>query len=453
MRKLIIIEGLDGSGKSTQVKLLEEYFKAKNIDYKKIKLPDYDNPSSTLVKMYLGGEFGKSADDVNAYAAGAFYAVDRFASYKLNWGSDYEKGTVILADRYATSNSIYQMEKISEDEWDSYLEWSADFEYNKIGIPSPDAVIYLDMPVEMLSKEALDVILHGTKGKKIKMKRVTSYGSGTYVNDFEGVVNNLKRRYDETTSDWARSDIESVMVSSRCPDCKGARLSPISLSVTVGGKNIHQFCQMPISEELEFIENLELTEKERMIGRLILREIKERLNFLNAVGLDYLSLSREAATLSGGEAQRIRLATQIGSSLTGVLYILDEPSIGLHQRDNEKLLGTLRHLRDLGNTLIVVEHDEDTMRAADYVVDIGPGAGVHGGELIAAGSVDDIIACRSSITGQYLSGEKKIPVPLQRRAGNGHKLTVYGAAENNLKKIDVEIPLGQFVACVIWCFV
>ncbi len=304
----------------------------------------------------------------------------------------------------------------------------------------------LDMPVEMLSKEALDVILHGTKGKKIKMKRVTSYGSGTYVNDFEGVVNNLKRRYDETTSDWARSDIESVMVSSRCPDCKGARLSPISLSVTVGGKNIHQFCQMPISEELEFIENLELTEKERMIGRLILREIKERLNFLNAVGLDYLSLSREAATLSGGEAQRIRLATQIGSSLTGALYILDEPSIGLHQRDNEKLLGTLRHLRDLGNTLIVVEHDEDTMRAADYVVDIGPGAGVHGGELIAAGSVDDIIACRSSITGQYLSGEKKIPVPLQRRAGNGHKLTVYGAAENNLKKIDVEIPLGQFVA-------
>lgn len=309
----------------------------------------------------------------------------------------------------------------------------------------------LDMPVEMLSKEALDVILHGTKGKKIKMKRVTSYGSGTYVNDFEGVVNNLKRRYDETTSDWARSDIESVMVSSRCPDCKGARLSPISLSVTVGGKNIHQFCQMPISEELEFIENLELTEKERMIGRLILREIKERLNFLNAVGLDYLSLSREAATLSGGEAQRIRLATQIGSSLTGVLYILDEPSIGLHQRDNEKLLGTLRHLRDLGNTLIVVEHDEDTMRAADYVVDIGPGAGVHGGELIAAGSVDDIIACRSSITGQYLSGEKKIPVPLQRRAGNGHKLTVYGAAENNLKK-DRCRNSAWAVCCRYRCF-
>lgn len=304
----------------------------------------------------------------------------------------------------------------------------------------------LDMPVEMLPKEAVDVILHGTKGKKIKMKRVTSYGSGTYVNDFEGVVNNLKRRYDETTSEWSRADIETVMVSSVCPDCKGARLSPISLSVTVGGKNIYEFCQMSISEELEFIENLELTEKEQMIGRLIIREIKERLNFLNAVGLDYLSLSREAATLSGGEAQRIRLATQIGSSLTGVLYILDEPSIGLHQRDNEKLLGTLRHLRDLGNTLIVVEHDEDTMRAADYVVDIGPGAGVHGGELIAAGSVNDIINCENSITGQYLSGKKQIPVPEKRRKGNGHKLTIMGAKENNLKNINVEIPLGQFVA-------
>lgn len=304
----------------------------------------------------------------------------------------------------------------------------------------------LDMPVEMLPKEAIDVILHGTKGKKIKMKRVTSYGSGTYVNDFEGIVTNLKRRYDETTSEWSRADIESVMVSAVCPDCKGARLSPISLSVTVGGKNIHQFCCMSISEEIEFIENLQLTDKEQMIGRLIIREIKERLNFLNSVGLDYLSLSREAATLSGGEAQRIRLATQIGSSLTGVLYILDEPSIGLHQRDNEKLLGTLRHLRDLGNTLIVVEHDEDTMRAADYVVDIGPGAGIHGGELIAAGSVDDIIACKNSVTGQYLSGEKKIPVPEKRRKGNGHKLTVIGASENNLKKIDVEIPLGQFVA-------
>lgn len=304
----------------------------------------------------------------------------------------------------------------------------------------------LDMPVEMLSKEAMDVILYGTKGKKIKMKRVTSYGSGTYVNDFEGVVNNLKRRYEETSSEYSRAEIETVMVSAVCPDCKGARLSPISLAVTVEGKNIYEFCRMSISEEISFIDNLELTEKEQMIGRLIIREIKERLNFLNAVGLDYLSLSREAATLSGGEAQRIRLATQIGSSLTGVLYILDEPSIGLHQRDNEKLLGTLRHLRDLGNTLIVVEHDEDTMRAADYVVDIGPGAGVHGGELIAAGAVNDIINCENSITGQYLSGKKQIPVPEKRRKGNGHKLTVVGAKENNLKNINVEIPLGQFVA-------
>ncbi len=304
----------------------------------------------------------------------------------------------------------------------------------------------LDMPVEMLSKEAMDVILYGTKGKKIKMKRVTSYGSGTYVNDFEGVVNNLKRRYEETSSEYSRAEIETVMVSAVCPDCKGARLSPISLAVMVGGKNIYEFCQMSISEEISFIDNLELTEKEQMIGRLIIREIKERLNFLNAVGLDYLSLSREAATLSGGEAQRIRLATQIGSSLTGVLYILDEPSIGLHQRDNEKLLGTLRHLRDLGNTLIVVEHDEDTMRAADYIVDIGPGAGVHGGELIAAGAVNDIINCENSITGQYLSSKKQIPVPEKRRKGNGHKLTVVGAKENNLKNINVEIPLGQFVA-------
>ena len=304
----------------------------------------------------------------------------------------------------------------------------------------------LDMPVEMLSKEAVNAILYGTKGKKIKMKRVTSYGSGTYTNDFEGVVNNLKRRYDETTSEWSRQEIESVMVSARCPDCKGARLSPMSLGVTVGGKNIAEFCKMPISEEIEFINNLELTEKEQMIGRLIIKEISERLNFLNSVGLDYLSLSREAATLSGGEAQSIGLGTQIGSSLVGVLYILDEPSIGLHQRDNEKLLGTLRHLRDLGNTLIVVEHDEDTMRSADYIVDIGPGAGVHGGNLIVAGSVDDVINCEESITGQYLSGKKKIPVPEKRREGNGHKLTVYGAAENNLKKIDVEIPLGKFVA-------
>ena len=304
----------------------------------------------------------------------------------------------------------------------------------------------LDMPVEMINEEGLNAILYGTNGKKINMKRVTSYGTGTYKTDFEGIVSNLNRRYLETSSEWSRADIEAVMTTCTCPDCKGSRLTPEIMSVTVGGLNIHQFCSMPISEELDFINNLKLTEREMLIGKLVINEIRERLEFLNSVGLDYLSLAREAATLSGGEAQRIRLATQIGSSLMGVLYILDEPSIGLHQRDNDKLIGTLKHLRDLGNTLIVVEHDEDTMRSADYIVDIGPGAGVHGGELIASGTVEDIIACESSVTGQYLSGKRKIPVPEKRREGNGKKLKVFGAAENNLKNIDVEIPLGKFVA-------
>ena len=304
----------------------------------------------------------------------------------------------------------------------------------------------LDMPVEMLSEEALNAILYGTNGKKMKLNRVTSYGSGTYMGDFEGIVNNLNRRYAETTSDYSRASIEESMRECECSECKGSRLKHEALAVTVGGKNIYEFCTMPINEELEFIENLQLTEKEKMIGSLVIKEIKERLNFLNSVGLDYLSLSRESATLSGGEAQRIRLATQIGSSLMGVLYILDEPSIGLHQRDNDKLLDTLRHLRDIGNTLIVVEHDEDTMRAADYLVDIGPGAGVHGGELIAAGTPQQVMANENSITGQYLSGKRSIPVPKKRRAGNGKKITVFGANENNLNNIDVEIPLGKFVA-------
>ena len=304
----------------------------------------------------------------------------------------------------------------------------------------------LDMPVEMLSEEALNAILYGTNGKKMKLNRVTSYGSGTYMGDFEGIVNNLNRRYAETTSDYSRTSIEESMRECECSECKGSRLKHEALAVTVGGKNIYEFCTMPINEELEFIDNLQLTEKEMMIGSLVIKEIKERLNFLNSVGLDYLSLSRESATLSGGEAQRIRLATQIGSSLMGVLYILDEPSIGLHQRDNDKLLDTLRHLRDIGNTLIVVEHDEDTMRAADFLVDIGPGAGVHGGELIAAGTPEQVMANENSITGQYLSGKRSIPVPKKRRAGNGKKITVYGAKENNLNNIDVEIPLGKFVA-------
>lgn len=304
----------------------------------------------------------------------------------------------------------------------------------------------LDVPVEMINEEGLHAILYGTDGKKIEMQRVTSYGNGTYKNDFEGIISNLQRRYNETTSDWARFDIEAVMTTCTCPDCKGSRLTPEILSVTIGGKNIHEFCSMPISEELDFINNLQLTERQQLIGNLVINEIKQRLEFLNAVGLDYLSLSREAATLSGGEAQRIRLATQIGSSLMGVLYILDEPSIGLHQRDNDKLLKTLKNLRDLGNTLIVVEHDEDTMRNADFIVDIGPGAGIHGGELVAAGTVDDIINCERSVTGMYLSGKRFIPVPEKRRAGNGKKLTVFGAKENNLKNIDVEFPLGKFIA-------
>lgn len=304
----------------------------------------------------------------------------------------------------------------------------------------------LDVPVEMIPEEGLHAILYGTGDRKLTMKRTTSYGTGTYKNTFEGIITNLKRRYEETSSDWARSDIESVMTTCVCPDCGGSRLTPAIMSVTVGGKNIYEFCKMPIGDEMKFISNLQLTEREKIIGTLVVNEIKERLEFLNSVGLEYLSLSREAATLSGGEAQRIRLATQIGSSLMGVLYILDEPSIGLHQRDNDKLLGTLKHLRDLGNTLIVVEHDEDTMRNADYIVDIGPGAGIHGGELVAAGSVDDIINCERSITGMYLSGRRSIPVPEKRRKGSGKKLTIYKAAENNLKNINVEIPLGKFVA-------
>ncbi len=304
----------------------------------------------------------------------------------------------------------------------------------------------LDIPVEMIPKEGYNALLYGTNGKKITMQRVTSYGSGTYKNDFEGIIPNLKRRYAETTSEYSRADIEAVMNTCVCPDCHGSRLTPEIMSVTVGGKNIYEFCSMPVNEELEFINSLELTPRQELIGRLVINEIRERLEFLNSVGLDYLSLAREAATLSGGEAQRIRLATQIGSSLMGVLYILDEPSIGLHQRDNDKLLGTLKHLRDLGNTLIVVEHDEDTMRNADYIVDIGPGAGVHGGELIAAGTVEDIINCEKSLTGMYLSGKRSIPVPEKRRNGTGKKITVYSASENNLKNIDVEFPLGKFVA-------
>ena len=301
----------------------------------------------------------------------------------------------------------------------------------------------LKTPIKDISKDGVNAILYGTDSK-LKMTRPTLYGAGSYMSEFEGVINNLERRYKETTSDWARWEIEQVMTACKCPDCNGTRLKPEILSVTVGGKNISEFCDMSIVKAIDFIDNLKLTEKEQFIAESILKEINSRLNFLKSVGLEYLTLSRSSGTLSGGESQRIRLATQIGSSLMGVVYILDEPSIGLHQRDNDKLLGTLERLRDLGNTLIVVEHDEDTMRAADYIVDIGPGAGVHGGEVVCAGTVDDIVDCKDSITGMYLSGKRKIPVPNTRRKGNGNILTVKGAAENNLKNIDVDFPLGCF---------
>ncbi len=303
----------------------------------------------------------------------------------------------------------------------------------------------LDTPFNKIPKAGQNAIFYGTNGERIRMVRQNEYGSGTYMTEFEGIVNNLERRYKETTSDWSRKEIEQYMTSCPCPDCNGARLKPGPLAVTVGGINIKEFTDMSIGDELKFIENLELNEKEQIIGKQIIKEIRSRLSFLCGVGLDYLTLSRSAGTLSGGESQRIRLATQIGSSLMGVLYILDEPSIGLHQRDNEKLLKSLKNLRDLGNTLIVVEHDEDTMNEADYIVDVGPGAGVHGGEIVCAGTVEEIKKCKKSLTGQYLSGEKKIPLPEKRRKGNGKFIEIKGARQNNLKDIDVKIPLGELV--------
>ena len=305
----------------------------------------------------------------------------------------------------------------------------------------------LNDPIDALPQKALDVILYGTGTEKLTIYYERANGRGTLERPFEGVVNNVSRRLTETQSDAMRKELEECMSERPCPKCHGKRLSDISLAVTVGGMNIMDFCAMPISEELKFIDNLKLTGSMAVIAEQIVREIRSRLSFLQAVGLSYLTLSRAAATLSGGESQRIRLATQIGSSLIGVLYILDEPSIGLHQRDNDKLLDTLRRLRDIGNSVLVVEHDEDTMRAADFLVDVGPGAGVHGGEIIAAGTVDDIIAAPRSITGQYLSGAKKIPLPEKRREGNGKSLKIFGAAENNLRHIDVEFPLGTFT-CV-----
>ena len=305
----------------------------------------------------------------------------------------------------------------------------------------------LTAPIKELSPDAMDVILYGTKGEKLRMTYNRGNGMGVLEQPFEGILNNISRRYRETQSDAARKELEECMASAPCPYCHGERLSEIARAVTVGGIGIMDFCRMSIGQAYEFMEQLHLEGNMAIVAEQIVREIQSRLRFLMDVGLRYLTLSRGAATLSGGESQRIRLATQIGSSLMGVLYILDEPSIGLHQRDNDKLLDTLKHLRDLGNTLIVVEHDEDTMRAADYIVDVGPSAGSHGGEIVAAGTLEDICKEPRSVTGQYLTGVKKIPVPSVRRQGIGKHLTIQGAAENNLKNVDVSIPLGT-LTCV-----
>lgn len=307
--------------------------------------------------------------------------------------------------------------------------------------------ISLDEPVKNLPQQVVDVFLYGTGTEKLELERSKELGGGRFLATFEGVCNNLERRYKETTSDYSREDIQANMTEVNCPSCHGERLKKESLAVTVGGKNISELSRLSVTECINFFDTLKLSERELLIGGRIIKEIKERLGFLQSVGLEYLTLSRSSGTLSGGESQRIRLATQIGSSLMGVLYILDEPSIGLHQHDNDKLIGTLKRLRDIGNTLIVVEHDEDTMYAADFIVDIGPGAGIHGGEVVCAGTIDEIKACEKSVTGQYLSGRKKIPVPTERRQGNGNFLKIIGASENNLKNIDVEIPLGTFT-CV-----
>ena len=305
----------------------------------------------------------------------------------------------------------------------------------------------LTTPIKDLSEEARNALLYGTGGEKLSLHYERDRGTGTFSQPFEGIVNNLKRRYHETQSASMRTELEQYMSEYACPDCGGKRLKDTARAVTVGGMGITDFTDLSVKDELRFLDELSLTGKDAMIADRILKEIRDRLRFLQSVGLEYLSLSRQAGTLSGGESQRIRLATQIGSYLMGVLYILDEPSIGLHQRDNRKLLDTLKQLRDLGNTLIVVEHDEDTMLEADYLVDIGPGAGNHGGEVVCAGTPAEVIACKESITGAYLRGERQIPVPAERRKGSGKFLEVLGAAENNLKDIDVKIPLGTFT-CV-----
>ncbi|MGY0373276.1 excinuclease ABC subunit UvrA [Clostridium sp. JNZ J1-5] len=321
---------------------------------------------------------------------------------------------------------------LKEDSWTFSILKALSKQYN----------FNLDTPIEELPREILDYILYGLGGDKIIVEYSKEDKQGLYNHKYEGIINNLKRRYLETNSDYIKRQVEQYMSDTPCPKCKGARLKPEALAVTVGEKNIFDFANMSIKDELNFLNGLKLSEKNTIIANQILKEIKSRLQFLIDVGLDYLNLNRKSGTLSGGESQRIRLASQIGSGLVGVLYILDEPSIGLHQRDNDRLIGTLKHLRDLGNTLVVVEHDDDTIKAADYIVDIGPGAGEHGGKVIAAGTIDIIKACKESITGQYLTGEKLIEIPSKRRNGNGNLIKVVGAKENNLKNISAEFPLG-----------
>ncbi|WP_315119015.1 excinuclease ABC subunit UvrA [uncultured Clostridium sp.] len=325
---------------------------------------------------------------------------------------------------------------LKEDSWTYSILTALSKEYN----------FTLDAPIKDLEPKIVDILLYGLKGDRIKVKYEKENRISEFNHAYEGVINNLKRRYFETNSDYIKEEVESYMSNNPCPKCGGARLKPEALAATVGDKNIYEFCALSIKEELKFINSVKLSEKEQIISNQVLKEIKSRLNFLIDVGLDYLNLSRTAGTLSGGEAQRIRLATQIGSSLVGVLYILDEPSIGLHQRDNDRLIATLKHLKSLGNTLIVVEHDEDTIREADFIVDIGPGAGEHGGEVIAAGPLEEVINNERSITGQYLSGRKRIEIPKERRKCNGNWITIKGARENNLKKVDAKFPLGVFTS-------
>ncbi|MDF2890966.1 MAG: uvrA [Clostridia bacterium] len=331
------------------------------------------------------------------------------------------------------------------DPWKNLDEES--WYYNILAAAAKRYNFSLDTPIEQLPAEIVDMLLYGNKGEKIKVNYHRDFGKGEIMVAVEGVVNNLERRYRETKSDYMRGEIEKYMSTRPCPECKGQRLKKESLSVKIGGLSIAQVCDMSVYKMRDFFLALQLTEKQKLISKLILKEINERLEFLLNVGLEYLTLSRAAGTLSGGEAQRIRLATQIGSSLMGVLYILDEPSIGLHQRDNDKLLKTLRNLTNLGNTLLVVEHDEDTMHAADHIIDIGPGAGVHGGEIVAEGTLEDILNCEGSITGQYLSGKKRIEIPEERKKPNGKWIEIKGAKENNLKNIDVNFPMGVFT-CV-----